>query len=652
MRDGFVKVAAGTPEIQVADCAYNTQKCIELMEAGVAQGVKVLALPELCLTGYTCGDLFLQDTLLAGAVQGLQVLLQASKAADMLVSVGLPVRHRGKLYNCAAVLCRGVLLGVVPKINLPNYSEFYEGRWFASGAEIGQESISLCGQTTVLGAGQLFACQSLPQLVIGVEICEDLWVADTPSTRLALAGATLILNPSASNETVGKAAYRRGLVAMTSARLVCGYIYADAGWGESSTDLIYAGHNVVAENGTVLAERRFEVGLTVSELDVQRLAHERQRMSTFHTVLPEGVREVGFPLQVEETVLTRAVEKNPFVPPDHADRDERCREILTLAALGLKKRLAHTGAKTALVGLSGGLDSTLALLIAARALEMLGRPMTDLLAITMPCFGTTSRTRSNAEVLAQRVGARLQVVDISQAVRVHFQDIGQSMDDLSVTFENGQARERTQVLMDLANQTGGLVVGTGDLSELALGWATYNGDHMSMYAVNAGIPKTLVRHLVAYVAREAQQRDGQLCAVLQDILDTPVSPELLPPKHGEIAQKTEDLVGPYELHDFFLYHAVRWGASPEKVYRLALHALGNEYDKEIILKWQKNFYRRFFTQQFKRSCLPDGPKVGSVTLSPRGDWRMPSDARGTLWLEVPEPPSREAKGVATDANRS
>ena len=639
MRDGFVKIAAGTPEVRVADCAYNGEQCINLIREARDQGVKVLCLPELCLTGYTCGDLFLQDALLRGAEKALRAVLEATREVDMLIALGLPVRYRGKLYNCAAVLCRGELLGLVPKRNIPNYTEFYEARWFASGTGVEEHSFPYAGQTASLSADMVFTCLSLPELTVGVEICEDLWVADTPSTRLAQAGATLILNPSASDETVCKDSYRRDLVAMTSGRLVCGYVYADAGWGESSTDLIYAGHSLVAENGSILAQRRFETGLTVSEIDVSKLAHERQRMSTFRCCPTEDVIQLSFGLEPEETALTRPVAKNPFVPADHGDRAARCQEILTLAALGLKKRLAHTHAKTAVVGLSGGLDSTLALLITARAMEMLGRPMTDIVAITMPCFGTTSRTKSNAQLLAERIGTTFKTIDIGEAVKVHFRDIGQSMEDLSVTFENGQARERTQVLMDIANQSGGMVIGTGDLSELALGWATYNGDHMSMYAVNAGIPKTLVRHLVAYVADENQERDPQLAAVLRDILDTPVSPELLPPKEGEIAQKTEDLVGPYDLHDFFLYYAVRWGFSPRKVYRLALYALEESYGRETILKWLHNFYRRFFAQQFKRSCLPDGPKVGSVTLSPRGDWRMPSDAVAALWME-------ELKGLA------
>ena len=633
MRDGFIKVAAGTPAIRVADCDYNAQQCIDLIRQAAERGVKVLCLPELCLTGYTCADLFLQDTLLRGAEAALETILEATKEVDMLVAVGLPVRTGNKLYNCAAMVCGGELLGLVPKIYLPNYGEFYEKRWFESGLEEEYLTVTLCGRETFLGSNQLFQCEDMPQLVVGVEICEDLWAAQPPSVKLAANGATLILNLSASNETVGKADYRRALVAGQSARLLCGYVYADAGEGESTTDLVFAGHNLIAENGTILAEERFACGLTATEVDVDRLAFERRRNTTFPAASQERMSWVPFALEVTDTVLTRPVAKNPFVPADRGDRDARCQEILTIAALGLKKRLAHTNAKTAVVGLSGGLDSTLALLITARAMDLLGRPRTDITAITMPCFGTTSRTKSNAQVLAERMGTTFREIDIGPAVKVHFQDIGQSMDDLSVTFENGQARERTQVLMDVANRFGGMVIGTGDLSELALGWATYNGDHMSMYGVNGSIPKTLVRHLVSYSADLAEATDPKLAAVLRDILDTPVSPELLPPKEGEIAQRTEDLVGPYELHDFFLYYAIRWGFSPRKVFRLAMAALGETYGRETILKWLRNFYRRFFAQQFKRSCLPDGPKVGSVTLSPRGDWRMPSDGVNALWMK-------------------
>ena len=638
MKDGFVKVAAGTPKIRVADCAHNGEQIITLMRQAVDRGVKVLTLPELCLTGYTCGDLFLQDTLLRGAEEALACVLTETAGLDLVAALGLPVRNPwdNKLYNCAAVIQTGEILALIPKTHIPNYGEFYEARWFATGKDV-DVTVELCGQQVWMSPNCVLACETMPGLVLGVEICEDLWAAQPPSGTLARSGATLILNLSASDEVAGKAAYRRDLVRGQSGRLVCGYVYADAGAGESSTDLVFAGHNMVAENGTLLAETRFNTGLTISEIDVDRLVYERRRMNTFtppDTTPMErahalGVSRISFSLEASDTELTRSVSPSPFVPQGERDRAERCDEILRVAALGLKQRLEHTRAACAVIGLSGGLDSTLAILITAMAFDLLGRDHREILAVTMPCFGTTARTRSNAEILAEELGTSFQEVNIGEAVRRHFADIGQSMDDHSVTFENAQARERTQVLMDLANQRGGLVIGTGDLSELALGWATYNGDHMSMYGVNASIPKTLVRHLVAFVADD---KGGRLARVLQDILDTPVSPELLPPKDGQIAQKTEDLVGPYELHDFFLYYAVRWGFSPRKVFRLALYALGDQYDRDILLRWLENFYRRFFAQQFKRSCLPDGPKVGTLTLSPRGDWRMPSDAAAGLWL--------------------
>ncbi|WP_251445346.1 NAD(+) synthase [Vermiculatibacterium agrestimuris] len=633
MKDGFIKVAAGTPKIRVADPRYNAEQIFTLMRQADHQGVRVLCLPELCLTGYTCGDLFLQDTLLKGAEEGLATILEATKNLDMVTALGLPLKYKNNLYNCAAIIQSGKILGLVPKTYLPNYGEFYEGRWFTSGRGISEPFFSLCGQEVTLDADFLFCCETMPELVIGVELCEDLWAVEPPSSRLSALGATLILNLSASNELAGKADYRRSLVAGQSARCVCGYVYADAGEGESTTDLVFTGHNMIAENGALLAQRRFSTGLTVSEIDVDKLVFERRRMNTFPTVESEYGAQASFSLEPGETSLTRLVSPSPFVPQDEAHRAERCEEILKIAALGLKKRLEHTGAKTAVIGLSGGLDSTLAILITGIAMKLLDRPASDMIAVTMPCFGTTHRTRSNAELLAEHMGATLKVVDVGEAVKVHFRDIGQAMDNQDVTFENAQARERTQVLMDIANQTGGLVIGTGDLSELALGWCTYNGDHMSMYAVNAGIPKTLVRHLVRYVAGDKAGEDQALSEVLEDILDTPVSPELLPAVAGEISQKTEDIVGPYELHDFFLYYVVRWAFSPRKVLRLAEQAFGCSYDRAVLLKWLKNFYRRFFSQQFKRSCMPDGPKVGSLALSPRGDWRMPSDAAAALWLE-------------------
>jgi len=627
MRDGFIKVAAATPEIKVAHCDHNAKACIELIGQAAQQGVKLLVLPELALTGSTCGDLFFQSTLLQGAEDALEQVLEATAEVDMLIAVGLPVRGEwdGKLYNCAAVIAHGSILALVPKSELTAA----ESRWFVSGRDC-DTAVTLCGEECSLTAKATFACTCVPGLVVGVELGQDLFAAVPPSAALAQAGATVILNPTALPAMVGADDYRRTLIAAQSGRLQCGYVSANAGEGESTTDLVFTGHNLIAERGEVLAENDFMTGLTVSEIDVDKLMAERRRRAAAGTAAEAGFWRAAFDLDVEDTVLTRPVGKNPFVP--EADREKRCAQILNIAALGLKKRLAHTYAKTAVVGLSGGLDSTLALLITARAMKMLGRPMTDILCVTMPCFGTTARTKSNAEVLAERIGTSFKTVPIAEAVKVHFRDIGQSMDDLSVTFENAQARERTQVLMDLANQMGGMVIGTGDLSELALGWATYNGDHMSMYAVNGSIPKMLVRYLVAYEADLNEKDDPQLAACLRDILDTPVSPELLPPKEGEIAQKTEDLVGPYQLHDFFLYYAVRWGFSPRKIYRLAEYALGEEYDRETLLKWLHNFYRRFFTQQFKRSCLPDGPKVGSVTLSPRGDWTMPSDAVNALWM--------------------
>ena len=633
MRDGLIKVAAGTPKIRVADCRYNAEQVFTLMREADKQGVKVLCLPELCLTGYTCGDLFLHDTLLKGAEDALQTVLEATRNLEVITAVGLPVRGKydNKLYNCAAVIQKGEILGLVPKVHIPNYGEFYEGRWFASGAEV-DTMVSLCGQQVSMSANETFACQEVPNLILGVEICEDLWVPNPPSTTLAQMGAHIIVNLSASDEIIGKAGYRRDLVRQQSGRLLCAYLYADAGFGESTQDLVFAGHDLIAENGALLSESKmFSQGIIYADIDLQRLAHERQRMNTFESI-EGGV--FSFSLEpVENDLADRAFPRTPFVPANKALRDERCEEILTLQATGLATRLRHTHAKTAVVGLSGGLDSTLALIVLVHAFDMLELDRKGILAVTMPCFGTTARTKGNAEKLAEAYGVTLETVDIKAAVDQHFMDIGQSKDDLSVTFENGQARMRTLVLMNLANKNGGMVVGTGDLSELALGWATYNGDHMSMYGVNGSIPKTLVRYLVAY---EADRTLGELSDVLQDVLDTPVSPELLPPKDGEISQKTEDLVGPYELHDFFLYYMLRFGYPPRKVFRAAHKTFEGVYDDATIKKWLTTFMRRFFTQQFKRSCLPDGPKVGTVTLSPRGDWRMPSDAVSALWLEEAE----------------
>lgn len=632
MKDGFISVACGSPRIHLADCARNAEETFTTMRKAEQAGSKVLVLPELGLTGYTCGDLFYQDTLLRGAEQALATVLEATRNLEIVTAVGLPVQFNNKLYNCAAVIQKGVILGVVPKAHLPNYGEFYEKRQFSPAPKNPFNMVKLCGSEVCFGSQILFSCEQFPELTLGFEICEDLWVPNSPSTAMAQAGATIIGNLSASNDLIGKDAYRRQLVTMQSAKLLCGYMYASAGEGESTSDVVFGSHQLIAENGALLAEKRFEGGLLISEIDVQRLCYERRRTQ----VMPEledsdAAVTVPFSLTPERTKLTRYVAPMPFVPEEKEDRDARCREILLIASLGLKQRLEHTAAKTAVVGLSGGLDSTLAVLITGLAMKMCNKPMTDIVAVTMPCFGTTDRTKNNAVILAERLGATLKTVDISATVRSHFRDIGHDMADHSVTFENGQARERTQVLMDVANQTGGLVIGTGDLSELALGWCTYNGDHMSNYAVNASIPKTLVRHLVAYLARDNQDKDEDLTGVLEDILDTPVSPELLPAVQGNISQKTENLVGPYELHDFFLYYLLRWGFSPGKIYRLAIYAWGGKYDRSVILKWLRTFYSRFFSQQFKRNCLPDGPKVGSVAVSPRGDWRMPSDAKIALW---------------------
>ena len=638
MKDGFISVAAGTPHIRVADCRYNAEQIFRLMREAESQGVKILALPELCLTGYTCGDLFLHDTLLDGAMEGLRTILEATRNLEVLTALGMPVRAGGKLFNCAVVIQGGMVLAVIPKRSLPNHGEFSEGRWFTQGDDSGEWWALMPSPTDEdgyrelpVGGNALIDCPDIPGLRVGVEVCEDLWATDSPSRTLAEQGATVILNLAASNDVVGKAAYRRQLVVGQSGKLVCGYVFANAGEGESTTDLVFGGHSLIAENGVLLAQHRFATGLLISDIDVQRLVYERRRLTGF----PMGSTDCYSVARFTRvnTTLHRYFSPTPFVPENAADRAARCEEILTIAALGLKHRMVHTGAKTAVIGLSGGLDSTLALLTTALAMGMLHRSPTDIIAVTMPCFGTTDRTKNNAVLLAERMGATLRTIPIGDTVKSHLRDIGHDFDDHSVTFENAQARERTQVLMDVANQCGGLVIGTGDMSELALGWATYNGDHMSMYGVNANIPKTLVRHLVEHVAKDSTEKDEQLTHVLEDILDTPVSPELLPAVQGNISQITEDLVGPYELHDFFLYHMLRWGSSPSKILRLAELAHGRRYEREIILKWLKIFYRRFFSQQFKRSCLPDGPKVGTIGLSPRGDLKMPSDAFARLWLE-------------------
>ncbi len=628
MKDGFVRAAVGTPAIRVADCPGNARNIIALMREAEEKHVKLLTLPELCVTGYTASDLLLTRPLLEGALSALEEICKASETLDVLTSVGVPLAFGGRLYNCAAFVKGGRVLGAVPKRCLPNYGVYYELRHFTPGPAW-VRPVELLGQTVPFGGELLLRCRQMPELTIGAEICEDLWVPDSPGVKLAVAGATVICNNSASDESVGKADYRRMLVTSQSARLICAYLYADAGEGESSTDLVFSGQNLIAENGALLAQsRRYTTGLVCAEIDVQFLDHERRRMNTFGTP-DETPFTVEFDLQMEDTALTRFIDPMPFVPSDPAERAARCEEILDIQAHGLATRLKHIHCGKALVAVSGGLDSTLALLVTARAFDLCGMGRENIVAITMPCFGTTARTRSNAQIISERLGTEFREIPIGAAVNRHFADIGVSPDARDTTYENCQARERTQVLMDLANKLGGIAVGTGDLSELALGWATYNGDHMSMYAVNASVPKTLVRYLVQYEADRSG--DAELSAALNDILATPVSPELLPPEEGEISQKTEDLVGPYELHDFFLYHILRRGCTAEKTRRLALRAFDGRYDEKTITRWLQTFCRRFFSQQFKRSCMPDGPKVGSVALSPRGDLRMPSDAVGALW---------------------
>lgn len=631
MRHGFIKVAAATPDIRVADVDYNKGQIIKQMDEAAEAGAKIIVFPELCITGYTCSDLFLQDILLNSAKKALVEIAEHTKNLDALVFVGVPIAVGGELYNVAAALNHGNILGFTTKSFLPNYGEFYEMRQFRPGPKKA-EKILFGGKEIPFGPQLLFVENQMANLIVSAEICEDVWSPVPPSIEAAREGATVIVNCSASDETIGKASYREALISGQSARLISGYIYANAGEGESTTDLVFGGHNLIAENGTILAEaKRFLNGIIYTEFDVQKIENERRKNTTFTETQEHVLPRIPFGLEQTETILTRTFPSRPFVPRDDQERAKRCEEILTIQAMGLKKRLAHTHAKSAVVGISGGLDSTLALLVTAKAFDALGLERSGITAVTMPCFGTTDRTYQNACKMSLKVGATLREVRIGDAVMQHFKDIGHDPQDHSVTYENSQARERTQVLMDIANQTGGLVIGTGDMSELALGWATYNGDHMSMYGVNASVPKTLVRHLVHYFADTCE--DSSLKEVLYDVLDTPVSPELLPPKDGEIAQKTEDLVGPYELHDFFLYYFLRMGYEPGKIYRIAKLSFAGEYDDETIYKWLRTFCWRFFSQQFKRSCLPDGPKVGTVALSPRGDWRMPSDACVALWIQ-------------------
>jgi len=646
---GMFRVAAVSPELKVADVTFNLTAIETATLQAADQGAHLIVFPELALTGYSCGDLFYQQSLLEQVREGLATLTNLSDQTGMILIVGAPVRQSGRLFNAAVVMSHGRICGVVPKTYLPNTQEFYEERWFSSASELADDQLTWLTEAPPFGTDLLFDVDGVPDCLFGIEICEDAWVASPPSGAMAAAGATLLINLSASPETLGKCSYRRALVEAQSARCLAGYVYASAGPGESSTDLVFSGHSLIAEYGQVLAETprfQFATQIAIADIDIQRLVHERLRNNSYAASQSEQ-EFLLIPVEVTQRQaddLLRSIDKTPFVPADNAERQARCEEIFAIQTTALMKRLLHTGSQKVVLGISGGLDSTLALLVTVRAFDRLEWSRDDIIAVTMPGFGTTARTRNNAETLASELGVRLRSISIDAAVRQHFSDIGQDPDQHDITYENSQARERTQILMDLANQVGGLVIGTGDLSELALGWATYNGDHMSMYGVNASIPKTLVRYLIEWCADAAFS--GRVSEVLHDVCATPVSPELLPPDaDGDISQKTEDHVGPYELHDFFLFHVVRNQFAPRKILDLACRAFAEDYPRAEIVKWLRLFYQRFFTQQFKRSCLPDGPKVGSVSLSPRGDWRMPSDASVALWLsELDRVDKRRAKG--------
>ena len=635
MLDGFIRVAAASPKVKVSDVDYNVSQTVLLAKKAAANDTAVVVFPELGLTGYTCGDLFNQNALLDKAIDGLYDIAEQTSDLNTVVIVGLPVQVGGKLYNCAAVIHRGEVLGIVPKQNVPNYSEFYELRHFTPFNEA--ENVTI--EDDVCFGRMVFDCADI---TFAVEICEDLWVSSSPSEEYVSNGAQVIFNLSCSDEIIGKAKYRRDLVKMQSAKLMAAYVYCDAGLGESTQDLVFAGHNIIAENGKILAEsKRFaneddDEAITYADIDLERLESDRRKANTFAHDLTgySGVEIVSFDAEFPDIKLNRSFSKTPFVPKNTDDLAARCEDILNMQAAGLYTRLKAINCKHAVIGLSGGLDSTLALIVTIHAFDKLGKDRKDIIGITMPGFGTTSRTKNNSVNIAEQYGCTLREISISDAVTQHFKDIGHDMDVHDITYENSQARERTQILMDIANQEGGIVIGTGDLSELALGWATYNGDHMSMYGVNCSIPKTLVRYLVSYEAQRTAETNPTLSQALADIVATPVSPELLPPtEDGKISQKTEETVGPYELHDFFLYYMIRFGFKPSKIYRMALQAFDGVYDADTIYKWEETFMRRFFAQQFKRSCVPDGPKVGTVSLSPRGDWRMPSDASRNVWLD-------------------
>jgi NAD+ synthase (glutamine-hydrolysing) len=634
---GLFRAAVVAPELRVADVRFNLDHTIAALRAAREDGASLVVFPELGLTGYSCGDLFHQHALLDAAEAALVELLPHTRALGVAAVVGLPLRVGGRLFNCAAFVADGRLLGVVPKTHLPNQSEFYEERWFSTAADATVDHTRIAGCDAPFGVDLLFRAANDPSCIVGIELCEDLWAVQPPSGALALAGATILVNPSASTEVLGKAQYRRALVVNQSARCLAAYLYAASGPGESTMDVVFGGHSLIAENGSLLAETprfSFETRMAVADVDLQRITHERMQNHTFARA-PGAVRAriVDFDVHAHanEHDLRRPLSPTPFVPSDPAQRTASCEEIFAIQSTGLAKRLRHTGTKTIAIGISGGLDSTLALLVACRAFDALGLDRAGIHAVTMPGFGTTDRTYTNALGLMRNLGVDMREIPIAPAVRQHFADIGHPESQHDVTYENSQARERTQILMDLANRIGGFVVGTGDLSEAALGWMTFNGDHMSMYHVNAGVPKTLVRYLITWAAESAF--GGETADILRDIVDTPITPELLPlDKDGKLQQQTEDTVGPYVLHDFFLFYVVRYGFAPRKVFFLARHAFAGVYDDAVILKWLRTFYRRFFSQQFKRSAMPDGPKVGSVALSPRGDWRMPSDAASSVWL--------------------
>lgn len=642
---GFIRIGAAVPKLKVADCAYNAEQILTLVKEAEKAQVKVLAFPELSITGYTCADLFFQQPLLHGAETALKEIAAATADSDMVLAIGVPVALDNQTFNCAALLCHGKILGLVPKTFIPNYSEFYEERWFSSSKDLISEEITFAGQRVPIGADLLFSADNVPGLKIALEICEDLWVPIPPSSYASLYGATILLNLSASNELASKPVYRKQLVSQQASRCLAAYVYASAGIGESTQDAVFSGHSIICENGSILSETEFfskENQLIYNDIDLEILTNERRRHTTYMEQLSQPdaqrfYREISFRLNdTSFDTLARPVSDAPFVPSKYADLDGRCQNIFQIQVTGLARRMEHTHADTLVIGISGGLDSTLALLVAVKACDYLGISRSHVVGVTMPGFGTTDRTYHNALELMRSLGIQMREISIRDAALQHFKDIGHDPSIHDVTYENTQARERTQILMDLANKMNGLVVGTGDLSELALGWATYNGDHMSMYGVNAGVPKTLVRVLVNWVAQSGSL--GETASdILLDVLDTPISPELLPPdQEGKINQKTEDLVGPYELHDFFLFQILRFGFHPEKVLYLAQQAFQERYDRETLLKWLKNFYRRFFIQQFKRSCLPDGPKIGALCLSPRSDWRMPTDASSRLWLEEVE----------------